>query len=231
MNTINVLSVNGEIEMEGVEVFSLKDSEIANIELERYDYLIISGGDGAIRRCVEAIYKKGDKIPPIIINPEGTFNLIHKAYGIKNPKEILQKVINNEEIKFRMKDFFSVNDKHIFVFSAGNSLDMLYIVLSDLFRVGPIARSKIRYLFSIFFLLPLVIVVAPIFLFMKSYFFVFNIYKIGIKRCCNLYFDEQLIKVKSDSDYNIWQMDGDIVIVRSKNSVIKKAGEIKFLIG
>lgn len=231
MSTINVLSVNGDMDIEGIEVFSVKDSEIASIELARYDYLIISGGDGAIRRCVEAIYKRGDKIPPIIINPEGTFNLICKAYGIKSPKEILEKAVKNQEIKFRMKEFFSVNDKHIFVFSAGNSLDMLYIVLSDLFRVGLIARSKIRYFFSIFFLLPLMLVAVPIFLFIKSYFFVFNIYKLGIKRFCNLYFDEQLIEIKSNSDYNIWQMDGDIVIVRSKNSVIKKAGEIKFLIG
>jgi len=231
MKTINILNINGNYETKGVNPTNIKESEIPLVDIESFDYLVISGGDGAIRRSVEALHKKGSKIPPIVINPEGTFNLICKAYGIKTPDKIFEKIVNNENVAMRNKSFFSVNDKHFFIFSAGNSLDMLYIVLSDLFRVGLIAKSKIRYFFSIFFLLPLILLALPVFLFIRSYFFVFNLFSFGIDRFCNIYFDRELIEVKSNSDYNIWQMDGDIVIVRSKNSVIKKAGDIQFVVG
>lgn len=226
-----MLSVNGEFSYEGIEIVSIREHELAEADIQLFDYLMISGGDGAIRRTVETLHKNRQSIPPIIINPEGTFNLICKAYRLSTPEKIFEKILASKELKRREKSYFGVNKEHYFIFSAGNSLDMLYIVLSDLFRVGLIARSKIRYFFSIFFLLPLLLIATPIFLFVRSYFFVFNLFKTGIKKFQNVYLDENFIVIYSNSDYNIWQMDGDIVIVRSKKCTITEAGTIEFVVG
>ncbi|MFW6308126.1 MAG: diacylglycerol kinase family protein [Campylobacterales bacterium] len=193
--------------------------------------MLVSGGDGAIRRVVEYMAKNNIKMPKLIVDPEGTFNMIYKLYRIKTPEDILEKIAQESALKEVDRNYFSVNSDHYFIFSAGNSLDMIYIILSDLFRVGFLVKSKLRYLISIIFLLPLIVIMIPFFLVVKKYFLVFNGYDFRLKSILNIHLNPSEVRIELDSDYNIWQMDGDIVVVRSKSNHIKKAGRLKLIIG
>eukprot|EP01022_Parablepharisma_sp_SALTPOND_P024208 TRINITY_DN53277_c0_g3_i1.p1 TRINITY_DN53277_c0_g3~~TRINITY_DN53277_c0_g3_i1.p1 ORF type:complete len:789 (+),score=28.01 TRINITY_DN53277_c0_g3_i1:656-3022(+) len=226
-----VLCVNKEFDQQGLEVVSIKESELESVDIESFEYLLVSGGDGAIRRVVEFMAKKSINMPKLIVDPEGTFNMIYKLYRIKDPKTILEKIANNESIEEIERNYFSVNSDHYFIFSAGNSLDMIYIILSDLFRVGFLVKSKLRYLFSIIFLLPLMVMMIPFFLVVKKYFLIFNGYDFKLKNILNIHLNPDEVRLELDSDYNIWQMDGDVVVVRSKSNHIKKAGRLKLIIG
>ena len=226
-----VLCVNKEFEQHGLEVVSIKESELSSVDIESFEYLLVSGGDGAIRRVVEFMAKNSIKMPKLIVDPEGTFNMIYKLYRIKESKTILEKIAKNETLKEMERNYFSVNSDHYFIFSAGNSLDMIYIILSDLFRVGFLVKSKLRYLFSIIFLLPLMVMMIPFFLVVKKYFLIFNGYDFKLKNILNIHLNPDEVRLELDSDYNIWQMDGDVVVVRSKSNHIKKAGRLKLITG
>lgn len=231
MKLSRVLCVNKVFKKEGLDIVSIGESELLNVDIESFEYILISGGDGAIRRVVEYMALNSIKIPKLIVDPEGTFNMIYKLYRMKNPEDILEKIAQGSALKEVDRNYFSVNNDHYFIFSAGNSLDMVYIILSDLFRVGFLVKSKLRYLLSIIFLLPLIVIMIPFFLVVKKYFLVFNGYDFKLKNIMNIHLNPCEVKLELDSDYNIWQMDGDIVVVRSKSNHIKKAGRLKLIIG
>ncbi|MFP4332504.1 MAG: diacylglycerol kinase family protein [Campylobacterales bacterium] len=223
--------MNKVFEKEGLDIVSIEEGELSCVDIESFEYILVSGGDGAIRRVVEYMAKNNIKMPKLIVDPEGTFNMIYKLYRIKTPEDILEKIAQESALKEVDRNYFSVNSDHYFIFSAGNSLDMIYIILSDLFRVGFLVKSKLRYLISIIFLLPLIVIMIPFFLVVKKYFLVFNGYDFRLKSILNIHLNPSEVRIELDSDYNIWQMDGDIVVVRSKSNHIKKAGRLKLIIG
>lgn len=231
---MKLLSINKKLTIKNIDITNLEYDDIDAIEsLDEFDYIIISGGDGALRRAIKKLHFKFYKISPkVIINPAGTFNVLyHKLNSLKLSK-IVHKLSKNEPTKTKSLDYFMINRSEIFIFSAGNSLDVLYVVLSELFRISFLSRSKIRYLLSFLFLLPVIIAALPLFLFSKNYYFVFLFAKLKISKIFNInFFVNNEIVVDLKQSNNLMQLDGDLIIIKDRYIKIERAGEILVVVG
>ncbi len=230
---MKILSVNKQIQADGLQIDSLYESELKELDgLSEYEYIIISGGDGAIRRTIERLHKKRlTSVPKIIINPAGTFNVYAKKLGCKRVEAILDKIKNGEEITKKESPYYSINKKKIFLFSAGNSLDVAYIVCSELLRVGLLRRSKMRYLLAFLFLLPIILMTFPFFLINRHYYLVFSAIKLPIKSFLNLYFSLDTLCIDLKSTHTLMQLDGDLVIIKAGRIHVEQAGVVEFVVG
>lgn len=230
---MRILSVNKTIEIKNHEVITVFEHELKGLEnIESFDYIIVNGGDGTLRRTMEKLYKKNlEKKPIFIINPAGTFNVFYKTLGCKNFLDIKKQIEDNKPLCTKKQPYYSINDKKIFLFSAGNSLDVLYIACSELIRVGLLRKSKFRYLLSFLFMLPLILVTFLFFLTNRHYFLLFTAIKMPMKRFFNIYFSLEMLDIKLKSTHTLTQLDGDIVIIKKGHIFIKKAGEIEVAIG
>ncbi len=228
MNTI--ISINKRFWHEKLTIDYIPQSDLDTIDLTGYEYVIISGGDGAIRRLVEYCALNRIALPKLLIDAEGTFNVLAKRYRLPRVHDILDAIAEDKTVSCMDKNYYSVNDTHFFIFSAGNSIDKVYIILADVFRVGFLQKSKFRYGLSMLFLLPL-LVMLPLFMLHKKYFFVFDVFEKQLPSFLNIHFRPQKLRIRLASDYNIWQMDGDVVVVRSRKNSIKKAGTLAIVKG
>lgn len=227
-----ILSVNTPkkpFELPHHDVKKIYEMEIKKIrDIESYDYIIVNGGDGTVRRTIERLHKKKLKTPPrLIINPAGTFNVLFKAVRCKNFKKILEKLENSEPLESVRYPYYTMNKKRVFVFSAGNSLDVIYITISELLRVGFLKKSKLRYLLSFITMLPLVLIMGPFFLINRHYCLVFSVIKPGIRKLLNLYFSLETLSIDLKSTHTIFQLDGDLVMIKDKTIHIQQAGEVE----
>ena len=191
--------------------------DIENIaSLKTYDYLIVKGGDGAIRRTVAKLYAKD--MPPLIINASGSFNVMAKYYKLPNIKKILDDIVN-KKIKIQKHRLKRLNDD-VFLFSAGNMGDVQHIAVSENLRSGFLKDGVGKYIFAFIFLLPLHIFTTPWMLFAKDRFFIFDLLPF-LKRLGNFYGEFKTpIKRTLNSEYNFVELDGDIVVVKTKDITV-----------
>jgi len=70
---VKILSVGKEIIYEGLDIVSITASDLYHEHnVEAYDYVILNGGDGTVRRVLRQLHNL--KSPPrFIINPTGSF--------------------------------------------------------------------------------------------------------------------------------------------------------------
>jgi hypothetical protein len=230
---LNILSINKEFKIDGYVVKNITINEIPTLEtINEFNYVIITGGDGAIRRTIKNFRDKFeiDNIPPIILNPTGSFNVIVKYYRPITIDKIIKKLITNENLKTLKAPIYAI-DKKIFLFSVGNSGDVAHIFISEVLRFGYLKSGFIRYAISMLVLMPFHLFITPFLLISKQRFFVFTPFGF-FKKFFNIYgrVDED-IEINLGNYYNVLEFDGDLSVVKKQHITIKRVGSIDLVIG
>jgi len=222
---MKIASLFKDIDYRGLDIECIKD--VDSIDVDRYDYIIISGGDGAIRRAIKSL-SKYPSLPPFIINPIGSFNVIAKKHKIPPLNQILHNISQNKTT-LKTQEVYQLNDE-VFLFSAGNMGDVQHIFISESIRVGWLKQGAMKYAISLLLLLPMHIVMTPFMLLSKERFFVFTPLK-TVKKFGSFYgrVDER-IEIDLNNDYNIIELDGDIVTIYDRYLKISKEREVKIAI-
>ncbi len=214
------IAINTQLKLNNHDVTSVSESQFYDLPLNNIDYIIISGGDGLVRRIIEYIIFSGQHKPKIIIDAQGSFNVIAKKHFLPKISKIIDKIEAGEILKTKTQAVYKLNN-YIFLFSAGNMFDALHIHLSEILRVGFLKKGPYKYLFSALLISPVVLLTTPFLLFSKKRFFVFTPFSIFNFR--NFYTKIKHLKVDLENPYNLIEIDGDLVII--KDSII----EIKLL--
>jgi hypothetical protein len=224
---IKIATIFQDIKYEGLDInYFKKLDDIEDISI--YDYIIISGGDGTIRRAVNQLEKE-DEIPNLILNPSGSFNLIAKKYKISKLNNILQKIKEKKSLKKINLDFYYLNNE-IFLFSAGNMGDLQHIFFAENIRIGILKHTSLKYIISFILLLPSHILLTPFFLINKNRFFIFTPVSF-IKKIGSFYGKiNTTIEIDLNNNYNIVELDGDITILTDRYIKITPANSNIFIV-
>ncbi len=87
---------------------------------EKYDILILSGGDGTLSRCLSELYSQNIEFPEVAIFPTGTSNDFAKALNIGgNIENWIEKIT---EKTAKDIDFGLINEKTVFLSSYAGGL-------------------------------------------------------------------------------------------------------------
>lgn len=138
--------------------------------LRRYDYVLVSGGDGLIRRVFEHCLQHGHR-PSVIVDPCGTSNILANFLRLRSPETVLADLRLGKR-RVREQPVREIGG-HIFLFSAGNFLDRIYMELAERLRVGPLRRHRLRYVLLLA-LCPIALMASFAYL-SKARFFVFDV--------------------------------------------------------
>jgi hypothetical protein len=226
---MKILSIEKEISHIDLDIISIKASELdEHKDIESYSYIIINGGDGSIRRVLRRL--KDLKSPPIfILNPIGSLNVVAKLHQVSACSKILDKLANNQPLKIEKHHLFHINDD-IFLFSAGNMGDLQHILISETLRFGWLKNGMGKYLLAILILLPAHIILTPFMLLSTKRFFIFTPFRF-IKKFGSFYGEVNEIDIYLDNDYNMLELDGDIVTVYGKHIRVREAGSVPIAVG
>lgn len=215
---MKILSINKAIKHDTLTMTTIKESELASHpDIESYEYIIINGGDGSIRRVMQTL-KHFKNLPPFILNPTGSFNVIAKLHSVPKLEVILDKLAQKQTPKTQIQNIYSLNQE-IFLFSAGNMGDLQHIFLAETLRFGILKHGILKYLLAAFFLLPVHIIITPFMLLSSKHFFIFTPASF-IANFGNFYGKVQApINIELDNNYNLIELDGDIVTI--KDSILQ----------
>jgi len=215
---MRLLSIDKEINHHSINIDTIKASNIANIlTFDNYDYIIIHGGDGGLRRVLKQ-FTTVDNLPPIILNPTGSFNVIAKMHKVPKLDTLLQELERDELPKTQEQNIYKLNDE-IFLFSAGNMGDLQHIFLSETLRFGILEKGISKYALSLLFLFPIHLFITPFMLLSKRRFFIFTPFGF-IKKFGSFYGKVEEITIQLENGHNLIELDGDVVTVEeSKLSI------------
>jgi len=224
---MKILSINKVIEYNTLSITSILEVDLATHgTLTSYDYIIINGGDGTIRRVVKALHTL--KYTGIfILNPIGSFNVVAKLHKVPKLNTVLDTLSKSGVPQSEKHHYFKVNDE-IFLFSAGNMGDLHHIFLAETFRFGIIEKGISKYILALLFLLPVHIIMTPFMLLSSRKFFIFTPARF-IKKFGSFYGEVNELAIELENSYNIIELDGDIVTIKENILNIKPAGFIKLL--
>ena len=113
---------------EVVSTYTLDDVGQAVRDFKRYDVdmIAISGGDGTIHRTIEGLMREygGDKLPPLLLLPSGTQNMIPRSFGIRNNSIAtmllaLTRYKHNIPMRIIRRNLLRVNEHFCFFFGVG----------------------------------------------------------------------------------------------------------------
>ena len=96
------------------------DRLIEIVKNEKYDIVILSGGDGTLSRCLTDMYNENIEFPEIAIFPTGTSNDLAKSLNLGEKIEDWINNILNKKSKF--VDFGLINGNKIFLSSYAGGL-------------------------------------------------------------------------------------------------------------
>ena len=219
---MRILSIGKIVHHDTLDIDSIAISELSTYpDLQSYDYIIISGGDGTIRRVIKAL----QHIPhnaSFILNPVGSFNVVAKLHKVQKIKKILDALSHGTIPKSHKHHYFSLNED-IFLFSAGNMGDLQHIFLAETLRFGLLKNNMGKYILSILFLLPLHLIMTPFMLLSANRFFIFTPARF-IKKFGSFYGEVKEMTITLENDYNHIELDGDIVTIENHTLHIKPAG-------
>ena len=223
---MRILSIGKTLEHEALDIISLELWAInAQTELKTYDYIIISGGDGSIRRVLKQIHHLN--LPPFILNPTGSFNVIAKIHRVPKLEKVLALLASKQKPHTQTQKIYTLN-KEVFLFSAGNMGDLQHIFLSETLRFGVLKKGMFKYLLSFLFLLPLHLIITPFMLLSKNRFFIFTPASF-IKKFGSFYGEVKEITLELEDNYNHIELDGDIVTIEERILHIAPAGSIEIV--
>jgi len=236
---MRILNIGEVLEHNGLHIDSIVPSQLSintvhfgydtnSKNIANYDYIIINGGDGTIRRVLKQIHTS-NKIPKIILNPTGSFNVIAKLHKVPKLSVVLDRLSNDIELKSESQHYYTLNQE-VFLFSAGNMGDLQHIFLSETLRFGILKKGIAKYILAVLFLLPVHLIMTPFMLLSPRRFFIFTpasfIGKFG-----SFYGEvEELITIDLENSYNLIELDGDVVTIEESILEIKPAGVIEVIV-
>jgi len=220
---MKILSINKELKYGSLNIDSISLSSLGEVVVKEYDYIVISGGDGAIRRTIKELQDIKD-LPTFILNPIGSFNVVAKVNRVPKLEQILKNLEDTNSLKLKKQEFFKLNSE-IFLFSAGNMGDLQHIFISETLRFGFLKQGILKYILTLLFLLPIHIAVTPFMLLSSRRFFIFTPLSF-IKKFGSFYGKVDNIEIDLANEYNFLELDGDIVTIYESSLKINKAGTI-----
>ena len=120
---MKILSIGKILHHDRLDITSIEASSLPeHHDIELYEYIIINGGDGTIRRVLKQLHDL-DHIPVFILNPTGSFNVVAKIHRAPKIEKVLDTLANGETPKIQKHHLFKLNDE-LFLFSAGNMGDL-----------------------------------------------------------------------------------------------------------
>ena len=222
---MRILSIGKIIHHNKLEITSIETASLPeHHDIEQYDYVIINGGDGTIRRVLKQLHTLKD-IPTFILNPTGSFNVVAKIHKTPNIDRVLDNLAQGYTLKTEKHHIFKIN-KELFLFSAGNMGDLQHIFLSETLRFGYLKHGIAKYLLAVLFLFPVHLVMTPFMLMSKTRFFIFTPARF-IKKLGSFYGEvPKNLSIDLDNAYNMLELDGDIVNVQGRHVEISQAGNV-----
>jgi len=225
---MRILSIGKTIEYEALDITYITEADLAtHKDIASYDYIIINGGDGTIRRVVKTLHtlKHNAKF---ILNPTGSFNVIAKLHMVPKLDNVLQKLAQNELPQTEQHQYNSLNDE-MFLFSAGNMGDLQHIFLAETLRFGVLKKGILKYILAVLFLLPVHLVMTPFMLLSSRKFFIFTPASF-IPKFGSFYGQVKEMEIDLQNGYNHIELDGDVVTITESILKIKPAGFIEVVI-
>lgn len=224
---MHILSIGKILTHDALKIINISLYELSlHKDIDRYDYIIISGGDGSIRRTLKQIYTL-KKRPKLILNPTGSFNVIAKLHRVPKVEKILKTLAEKKTPNTTEQKLYKLNDE-IFLFSAGNMGDLQHIFLSETLRFGILQNGMLKYILSILFLLPLHLIITPFMLLSSQRFFIFTPASF-IKKFGSFYGEVKEMQIDLKNGYNIIELDGDIVTIEESVLKITPAGSVEIV--
>ena len=113
---------------EVISTYTLEDVGQAVRDFKRYDVdmIAISGGDGTIHKTIEGLLREygADPLPPLLLLPSGTQNMIPRSFGIRNNSIAtmllaLTRYKHNIPMRIVRRNLLEVNGHHCFLFGIG----------------------------------------------------------------------------------------------------------------
>lgn len=224
---MKIVAVNTEINLKNSKVINVAESDFYDLDLNDVDYVLVSGGDGLLRRVIQHVIYLGQNKPDFIIDPKGSFNVIAKKHFTPQLSNVLKRIESGKKLKFKQQDVYKLNE-HIFLFSAGNLHDALHIHLSEILRVGILKKGIFKYILSALFVIPIALITLPFLIFSKKRFFIFAVFK-----CCNvmnIYTKVRHLKIDMKNNYNLMEIDGDLVIIKNRFVEIDRIGTVNIVV-
>ena len=226
---MRILSIGKTIEFNSLRINNINESDLVSLqEIESFDYIIINGGDGTIRRVITKLHTMNHQAK-FILNPTGSFNVIAKLHHVPKLENVLASLAKNIPLKSEQHHYYSLNDE-AFLFSAGNMGDLQHIFLSETLRFGILKKGIAKYLLAILFLFPVHLIMTPFMLLSPRRFFIFTPASF-ISKFGSFYGKvEAPITIDLENVYNLIELDGDVVTVEESVLEIRSAGFIEVVI-
>jgi len=210
----------------GVTTLSLEEV-VAIQDLASFDYIVIHGGDGTIRRVMKAL-QDYPSLPPFILHPTGSFNVVAKYHRVPSLEETIKRLEREEPLSLAPQKLYRLNSE-VFLFSAGNMGDLQHIFVSETLRFGYLKQGMLKYLIVFLFLLPFHLMMTPWMLLSKRRFFIFTPLSF-IKKFGSFYGKVQPLTIDLDNHYNFIELDGDVVMVESSILEIDEKRTIEIVV-
>jgi len=223
---MQILSIGKTIIHHGLDITSIEVSSLhKHHDLARYDYIIINGGDGTIRRVLHPLHTLNN-VPVFILNPKVSFNVVAKIHRAPKIGKVLDMISKGNTPKIQKHHIFKLNDE-LFLFSAGNMGDLQHISLSETLRFGWLKHGILKYILAVLFLFPVHFIMTPFMLMSKTRFFIFTPARF-IKKFGSFYGEvPKTLSIDLDNEYNMLELDGDVVNVKGRHIEIKQAGNVR----
>ena len=224
---MRILSIGKTLQHDKLDIVSTDESSLHTLpalpDIEVFPYIIISGGDGTIRRVIKQLHNM-EYSARFILNPIGSFNVVAKLHQVPKIQTVLDALANHETLQTKKHRYFTLNDE-VFLFSAGNMGDLQHIFLAETLRFGLLKNNMGKYLLAFLFLLPLHLIMTPFMLMSPNRFFIFTPAS-SIKKFGSFYGKVEEMTIELEDTYNHIELDGDIVTITDNLLHIKPAGHI-----
>ncbi len=226
---MHILSIGKALRHDRLTIDHIDASSLPeHYDIERYDYVVINGGDGTIRRVLKQLHTL-QKQPVFILNPTGSFNVVAKIHKAPPIDSVLDMLSEGTTPPTQKHHIFKLNDE-LFLFSAGNMGDLQHIFLSETLRFGWLRHGMAKYILAVLFLLPVHLIMTPFMLMSSTRFFIFTPLRF-VKKFGSFHGKVQALDIDLDNDYNMLELDGDIVTVKGRHLKIRQAGNVRVVTG
>jgi hypothetical protein len=225
---MEILSIGKTLSYEGLSIVNCEMSQLSKeVETKAYDAIIISGGDGTIRRVMKTL-QDHETLPPFVINATGSFNVIAKMHRVAKLPQVLEALSQKKPHVTKKQKLYGLNEE-VFLFSAGNMGDLQHIFLSETLRFGWLKHGMLKYLLATLFLLPVHLIMTPLMLLSSQRFFLFMPARFLSKFGSFRGVIEKPFTIDLQNHYNLIELDGDVVTVEASKLHIKVLREIEIL--
>ncbi|HBB40556.1 MAG: hypothetical protein COW73_08275 [Nitrospirae bacterium CG18_big_fil_WC_8_21_14_2_50_70_55] len=212
--SVRVLAVGGGC-FEGVEqVTPAELARLAAEELRAFSHLLVTGGDGAVRRACGTMVRAG-VVLPVILHPTGTSNILHTLLRLGSAAPILARLRAGAGVAEIAQPLHTIGGEP-FLFSAGDLLDRGYMVVAERLRIGPLTASRWRYALPAPLLVP-ALAALPLYL-LPGHFLYYRVGPINVQIGCG-----KTVRCRH------LQLDGDLVELPVARAPIEAAGTVRIL--